>query len=299
MPVERIADDVWVFKSPTYAQVTASLITTRAGSILIDTLPFPSETRDIQLFLRRRGLAPIQYVINTHFHPDHSNGNYLFPEARLIASEECRLRLDKEGRGGIDQAREENAQLKDVQIRLPDVTVDIDGGLHLGGKNLRLFATPGHSADMLSVQLDEDKILFAGDAVMPVPYIVGGDLEASKASLQVIRGLNLENLVQGHGEVLLRGEIPELIDASIKYLDVLRARVQRALDMGMSRDDLRGIDIEECGISRVPLSGLVQRLHEANVGYLYDTLKRSTGSTSAEPKPAEDGEADAEGNEEH
>jgi hypothetical protein len=51
MPVERIADDVWVFKSPTYAQVTASLITTRAGSILIDTLPFPAETRDIQSFI--------------------------------------------------------------------------------------------------------------------------------------------------------------------------------------------------------------------------------------------------------
>lgn len=295
MRVERIADEAWVFSSATYAQVNASLVVTRSGSILIDTLPFPTETREIQLFVRRRGLPAIQYVINTHSHADHSYGNHLFPTARVIASQEGRRWLEREGEASLRAAKEENALLSEVVLRLPDVTVDLGGGIHLGGKNLKLIATPGHSADMVSVLLEEDRILFAGDAVMPVPYIVGGDLEKCKESLRKIRQMYVENIVQGHGEVLLRGEIPEVIDAGIAYLDKLRDRVRQAIDMGMSPGDLRRIDIEECGLSRVPLGGLVQGLHQANVRFLYDEMTR--GSSGGDGDQAEMAAREDEGQE--
>ena len=44
---------------------------------------------------------------------------------------------------------------------------------------------------------------------MPVPFIVDGDPKVFIESLKMIRGLGLENVVQGHGEVVLRGEINE------------------------------------------------------------------------------------------
>ncbi len=44
------ADDTWVFTSELYLEVNAGLVVTPEGGVLIDTLPFPSETRQIIAF---------------------------------------------------------------------------------------------------------------------------------------------------------------------------------------------------------------------------------------------------------
>jgi cyclase len=274
MGYERIDDDVYVFSSDTYAQVTAGLVFTRAGAILIDTLPFPRETQSIVQFERRRGGLGVRYVINTHHHADHVYGNYLFPGARVIAHEICRATMMKEGPALLERDRQSMPQLMEVVLRFPDITLDKGGAIHIGGKSMEIISLPGHSDDMLGVYLVQEKILFASDAMMPVPYIVGGDPEAYKRSLLRIGELNLENLVQGHGEVLLRGEIPDALNANVAYLDTVRARVREGIEMGLSRDEIAALDIEECGLSRVPLGGLAQHLHRANVLYLYDEMRR-------------------------
>jgi hypothetical protein len=88
-------------------------------------------------------------------------------------------------------------------------------------------------------------------------------------TLRGIKALNLENVIQGHGGVLLRGEIDEAVDASIAYIRTIRKRVKAIVDKGLPRSELASIDIEECGRSRIPLGGLVQRLHLANLEFLY------------------------------
>jgi len=110
---------------------------------------------------------------------------------------------------------------------------------------------------------------------MPVPYIVGGDRQAMRASLQQIGDLALDNIVQGHGSVLLRGEIPEAIETSYQYLDAIEDKVQAAIDDGLPKDSLREIDVEQCHKSRIPLNGMVEALHQNNLAHLYDEL--STG----------------------
>lgn len=274
MGYERIDDDVYVFSSDTYAQVTAGLVFTRAGAILIDTLPFPRETQSIVQFERRRGGLGVRYVINTHHHADHVYGNYLFPGARVIAHEICRTIMMKEGPALLERDRQSMPQLMEVVLRFPDITLDKGGAIHIGGKSMEIIPLPGHSDDVLGVYLVQEKILFASDAMMPVPYIVGGDPDAYKRSLLRMGELNLENLVQGHGEVLLRGEIPEALNANVAYLDTVRAQVREGIEMGLSRDEIAALDIEECGLSRVPLGGLAQHLHRANVLYLYDEMRR-------------------------
>ncbi|MEZ4832474.1 MAG: MBL fold metallo-hydrolase [Caldilineaceae bacterium] len=81
----RVADDTWVFTSELYAEVNAGLVVTTEGCILIDTLPFPSETRQIIEFADRICPDGIRYVINTISHADHVYGSYLFPDAELMA----------------------------------------------------------------------------------------------------------------------------------------------------------------------------------------------------------------------
>ena len=51
MKRDRISDGVYVFTSGLYAEVTATVVFTDEGRILVDTLPFPQETRHIRDFI--------------------------------------------------------------------------------------------------------------------------------------------------------------------------------------------------------------------------------------------------------
>ncbi len=270
---ERIAEDIFVLTSDMYAQVTAGVILTEEGTIVIDTLPFPQETAELKTFVQRYGRHGVRYVINTHHHADHIYGNYLFPEAELVAHERCRKTLLRHGQRGLDEAKMQVPALAQVHLCIPDVVFD-RGELvvHLGGKSLHMMLTPGHTDDSISVLVKEDKVLFAADTVMPVPYIVFGDVEAMIDSFKRLSGLAVDTVVQGHGEVLLRGEIKGSIKTSVQYLETIQEHVRAAIESGAPKESLQRIGIEECGKSRIPLNGLVQQLHLANLMHLYDKL---------------------------
>jgi cyclase len=281
---ERVSDDIYVFTSDLYAQVTASAVVTRDGIIVIDTLPFPQETRVMIEFLEELGSGKIRYLINTHWHGDHTNGSYLFEDAQLVGHQLCADYLLDQGAKTLQQTKEdasdliEGAQdLAEVELRVPDVTFEQgDMLLHLGDKSLQMVLTPGHTPDSTVVYIKEDRALLAADTVMPLPYFGWGNREDFIASLEKLLDFNLESIVQGHGEVLLRGEIRAAIKSSINYLNVVKKKVEQIVESGGGVEALRRIDIESCGKSRIPLNGLVQDLHQANLIALY---RQMTGET--------------------
>lgn len=266
---ERVTEDVYVFISALYAEVSATVIMTPDGAVVIDTLPFPNETIEVRDFARSRCPKGIRYVINTHHHADHIYGSYLFPEAELIAHRKCREILLKVGEESLARAKAQTPALAPVKLRVPQLVFELDLLLRLGEKTIHLMHAPGHTPDGLMVHLREDKVLVASDTVTPVPLIAQGDPAALTKALKEIRDMNLENVVQGHGGVLLRGEIEETVDSSIAYLHNIEKRVKAIVEKGQPRSALKSIDIESCGKSRIALGGLVQRLHMANLESLY------------------------------
>src|SRR5574337_500194 len=101
---ERVSEDIYIFTSEIYAQVTAGAIVSPDGAVLIDTLAFPAETREIKDFLENRLGAQVRYVINTHYHADHTNGNCFFPGAEVVGHALCREKMDTVGRRGLARA---------------------------------------------------------------------------------------------------------------------------------------------------------------------------------------------------
>lgn len=275
---ERIADDIYVFTSRRYAQVTSGAILTKEGVILIDTLFYPDESRAIKDFLEQRLGLRIRYVINTHYHADHTMGTCLFPQATVVAHARCRELLDTVGREGLEQMKSQSPEFEDTRIVLPDLVVD-DGhmNLHLGGKTVRLMHSPGHSPDLVNVLVVNDRILFASDTVMPVPTIFDGSYDDLTHSLHDMLDLSLDSLVQGHGEVILRGEVQELLQSDLDYLETIRLAVRDALDRAEPVAMLENITIESCGKSRIPLNGFVVDLHQANLRRLYQEMSNGGG----------------------
>jgi glyoxylase-like metal-dependent hydrolase (beta-lactamase superfamily II) len=135
-----------------------------------------------------------------------------------------------------------------------------------------MIPTPGHTPDSIVVQVKEDKVLLAADTLMPLPYFVGGNHQDFVNSLQNLLELGVETVVQGHGEVLLRGEIKEAVASNVRYLSAIQKRVAALVEARQGHEALRKLDIESCGKSRIPLNGLVQDLHYANLQALYQEM---------------------------
>lgn len=266
---ERVSENVYWFQSEVYAQVTAGTVVGPQWAVLIDTL-MPSETPLIRNFIESQLMVPVKYIINTHHHADHSWGNCIFPNAKIIGHQQCRDLMLEKSTSALAEAGQENPIFRDICISAPQITFSSGTlTLRIGKKQLQIFATPGHSADSISVLLEDERILFAGDAFMPVPYFVGGDIEVLAQSISHIGNMGLENIIQGHGDIILRGEIEEVKQQNLEYLKTLQKIVKTAMRRRNPLEFLSAQDIEAAGKHRVSLGGLAQELHIRNLQWLY------------------------------
>ncbi len=268
---ERVSDNVYWFQSDVYAQVTAGVVVGPKWAVLIDTLALPEESLAIRDFVERHLQTKIRYIINTHYHADHTWGNCFFPDAIIIAHSRCRDLLIERGIPSLNEAKKQNSALRQVEIVLPNITLD-DGmmNLRIGKKQLQIMPAPGHSEDGIAVLVIEDRVLFAGDAFMPIPYLPDGDIEAMRGFYENIRSMPLENIVQGHGDIILRGEVEPSIDENLEYLDTIMKAAKTALRRKSPMEFLAKQDVEKCGKSRIHLGGLASALHEQNLKFAYE-----------------------------
>ena len=263
---ERVSENVFWFQSEVYAQVTAGVVVGPQWAVVIDTLALPDETLGMREFIEHELSVPVRYVVNTHYHADHAWGNCFFPGATIIGHELCRILLDERGRPALEAAQKQNAALRQVKIVLPHMTFAAgEINLRVGKKNLNILQVPGHSSDGIAVLVEEDRILFAGDAFMPLPYIVDGNIDDIAASIKKIGRMGLENIIQGHGDIILRGEIDAAVRENLTYITNIKKFVKAAARRKSVDETLDSIRIEACGKSRVHLGGLAEGLHKRNV----------------------------------
>jgi glyoxylase-like metal-dependent hydrolase (beta-lactamase superfamily II) len=270
MQRERVADNVFYFQSDVYAQVTAGAVIGPNWAVVIDTLAIPEETIQIRDFIEQELNLPVRYVVDTHYHADHAWGNCFFPGATIIAHALCRKQLATKGQQSLQDARKLNPTFRRVKIVLPQLTFEESYLiLRVGKKTLSMFPLPGPCPDNIGVLVEEDRVLFAGDAFMALPYIVDGNVEDTVASLKKMSKMGLENVVPGHGDIVLRGEIDGMVKENLAYLSFLRKAVRKAAHRKYPQEILSEIGVEDCGKSRVLIGGLAEELHRRNLRALY------------------------------
>src|ERR1035441_7012670 len=102
---------------------------------------------------------PIKFVINTHFHGDHTGGNAQFsPEAPIIAQENVRKRLKE---GGMVAGTEVKAASKEA---LPVITFNDRATVHLNGEDIRAIHFPhGHTDGDSVIFFPQSNVVHMGD----------------------------------------------------------------------------------------------------------------------------------------
>ena len=284
MQRERISENVYWLQSELYAQVTAGIIVGPQWAIVVDTLALPEETLAMREFIDNELKVPVRYLIDTHSHADHAWGNCFFPEATIIAHTKCAQYLATSGVAALEATKRENPAFANSHIVLPHLTFD-DGEITLkvGKKNLIIMLTPGHTDDGISVFVEDDRILFAA--------LSEGNYVDTLATYTKINSLGLENIIQGHGDIILRGEIDEAMHENITYLTKLKEVGEKARIKRNPGEYLSTIHVEDCGKSRVYLGGLSENLHKRNLIWIYKQVIAQYGKPTEdeyEPEPEED-----------
>ena len=64
---------------------------------------------------------------------------------------------------------------------------------------------------------------------MPLPFIVDGDIDELANTIKRIGKMGLENIVQGHGDIILRGEIEDACKDNLNYLSAIRKAAKTAV----------------------------------------------------------------------
>jgi len=138
-------------------------------------------------------------VVNTHFHWDHVWGNWMFPDSIVIAHVTCRELMEQTW----DEEVRKNAGFVDGEVykHLPNLLVE--DSIYFSVDGIKIFHTPGHSADCISVYDEIDKVLYAGDNVGDtedeiVPFI-GTDVETFRVNvIDIYKTYDFEICISGH-----------------------------------------------------------------------------------------------------
>jgi glyoxylase-like metal-dependent hydrolase (beta-lactamase superfamily II) len=183
------------------------------------------------------------YFTTTHFHPEHMTGVQAFPaDTILIRPEAQQEEVDRKQpefiRNFSRRTPELKALLQDVKPRPPDIVFDREAKLDLGGVTVRLlWLGPAHTRGDEFVLVEEDGVLFTGDAVINRFFPIFPDADASGknwlAILDEIDALHPRIIVPGHGEV---GEA-SLIGTERDYLQAVQSRTAELKSQGKSVEE--------------------------------------------------------------
>jgi len=195
---ERVTDDVHVVQAGGI-NGNVGVLRTAEGAVIVDTMTFRVQGARIRELAERLTGGPVQAVLNTHYHMDHSHGNPGFPAGtRIVATQRTRgymLEFDSGYWSGT------NAET------LPNDTFEAEHELRIGGKTIRaLHLGRGHTGGDLVVLFVEDRVLHLGDLFVNGRYPnidleAGGSVEAWIETLDRALALDFDRVIPGHGPV--------------------------------------------------------------------------------------------------
>jgi cyclase len=239
-----------------YVQANGGLCVANAGLIAghesvtaVDALFTPAMTRALLEEASRVSDRPIDRLINTHHHVDHTLGNALFPrETRIVAHARAKEEMQRAGLAALPiierLAPHFAGQLDSIDERLPDVT--FDGAaleLTLDDRRIRLihYGT-GHTRGDVIVYLPEERILFAGDLAFfyVTPLAHEGHIGNWIRNVErILDEVDADIIVPGHGPVGTKDDWRVMIG----YLRLVHDGARRAFDAGASeREAIGSID---------------------------------------------------------
>lgn len=228
---QAVAGDVYMLQGP---GGNIGILATDKGLLLVDD-KFSPLAKKIENAMQSIENKPLKYVINTHYHGDHTGGNAFFAQkAPIFAHENVRNRLS------MDSENQES---------LPVVTYQDGIKIYLDNEEVILSHLPsGHTDGDTFVYFKKANVLHTGDLFFEVgfPYVdlkSGGTVKGYLASVKAMLASTPDNviIIPGHGKITNKQRLKDfatMIEFSI-------SRVNKAIAAGKSDDEIIAAGIGE------------------------------------------------------
>ena len=247
----KVRDDLFVIHNDFVPGNTTALITNE-GVVLVDD-KFEIDHDNIMAQLKKVTSQPVKYVINTHFHGDHSGGNAKLQalNAQVVASEAARQKMVETKMPG-----------------LPNVTLENRLRLYVGGKRIEVhYLGRAHTDGDVVVLFPDHRVLAMGDMFtfgdatpQLVDYAGGGSAVEWTKTVEGALKLDFDAVVPGHGAVTTKQELQKFRDSTMS----LRTRVRDMVGQKRSRADIEKMlrsDFHFADLHvKVSLDGLIKEL---------------------------------------
>ncbi len=198
-------------------------VVTSEGVVVIDTPQLPTYAVKMRQEVEEYG--PIRYLINTEHHVDHIVGNYYFNGAGIVVShmevykefmvaypeinpyayaKEAVCMDDPEG-----EAIFPDEETYFADCNKPTITFEGNVTIRLGNHTFELISTPGHTPGQIAVFIPEEKVVFTGDTIFNQcqTWLYASDVDRWLESLEILKALDVDYIVPGHGPVCAKKEI--------------------------------------------------------------------------------------------
>jgi glyoxylase-like metal-dependent hydrolase (beta-lactamase superfamily II) len=207
------------------------------GVILVDD-QFEPLVPKIEAALQAITQKPVRFVLNTHFHGDHTNGNKVFgTRSTIIAHENVRKRVAQ------DDAFDGTPGTRAPKHALPIITFDTRLSVHLNGEDIRGIHFPsGHTDGDTVVYFTQSKVVHMGDDFFNgmFPFIDlegGGSVKGYVAAVEkVLAELGDDvKIIPGHGKLATKAVLQD-------YLTMLKetsAIVEKGIQQGKTVEQLQ------------------------------------------------------------
>ena len=235
---EKLADHVYMM---TGAGGNLGVSVGEDGVFLIDS-QFAPLTPKIQAAIAKLSDKPVRFMLNTHWHFDHTGGNENLGKAGavIVAQENVRKRMSSEGFIAFLGMKTQPSSA----IALPVVTFTRDVSFHLNGEDIRASHAPNaHTDGDAVVQFTKSNVVHMGDTFFNglYPFIdtssggsVAGVLAAADRALKTVS--DSTKIIPGHGPLATKAELKAYRD----MLAAVSTRVAAQIKQGKKLEEVVG-----------------------------------------------------------
>ena len=240
--IERISDHLHVL----FGNGGNILVSIGENGVLLVDDQMPEAKNVILRAIRKLGGRSVDYVINTHWHFDHAEGNNVFGPsgAQIIAQENSRyMMLNPQP---INLSFIVYPQQPYPLEAVPEITYKNSMNLHLNGDRIELYHFGhAHTTGDSAVYLRDSNVLHMGDVFnMTGPPFIDADNGGSIDGIiqfceEVLKVVNDETIVvPGHGPISTTQDLQTYIDMLI----VVRNRIRSQIDEGKNLEEILASD---------------------------------------------------------
>ncbi|MGW6576865.1 MBL fold metallo-hydrolase [Streptomyces sp. NPDC054945] len=268
MPVEepylvQPAPGVYAYVQPDggWCLNNAGFVSDGGRTLLVDTAATERRALALRDAVVAAGVPLPRTVVNTHHHGDHTYGNGVFtPEALILGHD--RARSEQLAAGHQLELIWPATDFGAIDIVPPDLTYSDRATVHVGATEVRVIH-PGvaHTTGDSVVWLPAQRVVFTGDLIFAggTPFLAMGSLAGSLRALELLRSLDAETVVPGHGPLT----DPSAYDSTERYLRYVDELAREGRAKGLSPLEVaRQADLGEFGAWRES-ERLVANVHRA------------------------------------